>query len=177
MTSPASPPDTVYDALVLGAGGAGLMCALTAGQRARSVAVIDHAPTPGGKIIVSGGGRCNFTNLDTTAANYVSQNPHFAKSALSRFTPADFVAMVDRHGVAWHEKKLGQLFCDGTARQIVDLLVKECERAGVRLLMRHTIEAVERVEGGFRVLTDRPRARGRHRGPLPAEAERDGPGL
>ncbi len=161
MTSPASPPDTVYDALVLGAGGAGLMCALTAGQRARSVAVIDHAPTPGGKIIVSGGGRCNFTNLDTTAANYVSQNPHFAKSALSRFTPADFVAMVDRHGVAWHEKKLGQLFCDGTARQIVDLLVKECERAGVRLLMRHTIEAVERVEGGFRVLTDRGALSGR----------------
>ena len=137
------------------------MCALTAGQRGKAVAVLDHAASPGGKIVISGGGRCNFTNLDTSAANYVSQNPHFAKSALSRFTPADFIALVDKHGVAWHEKKLGQLFCDGTARQIVDLLVKECDAAGVTRLMKRRIARVEKTERGFRVHTDQGDVSGR----------------
>ena len=105
-----------YDAIVLGAGGAGLMCALTAGQRGRRVLVIDHMPEPGRKILISGGGRCNFTNVNTAAERFLSANPHFAKSALGRYAPADFIAMVDQHGIAWHEKTLGQLFCDGSAK-------------------------------------------------------------
>ena len=105
-----------FDAIVLGAGGAGLMCAAVAGQRGRRVVVLDHAPEPGRKILISGGGRCNFTNRDAAADRYLSANPHFAKSALGRYTAADFVALVERHGIAWHEKTLGQLFCDGSAR-------------------------------------------------------------
>ena len=105
-----------YDAIVVGAGAAGLMCAAVAGQRGRRVLVLDHAPEPGRKILISGGGRCNFTNLGTVPERFLSANAHFARSALARFTPADFVALVDRHGIAWHEKTLGQLFCDGSAR-------------------------------------------------------------
>ena len=115
---------SAYDAVVLGSGGAGLMCALTAAKRGRKVAVLDHAAKPGGKLIISGGGRCNFTNREVSADNFVSANPHFAKSALSRFTPEDFVAMVEAHGIAYHERKHGQLFCDGSAQQIIDMLVK-----------------------------------------------------
>ena len=116
-----------FDVIVLGAGGAGLMCAAVAGQRGKRVLLIDHADAPGKKILISGGGRCNFTNIHAGPANYLSANPHFAKSALSRYTPADFIALVDRYGIAWHEKTLGQLFCDGSARQIVALLLAECD--------------------------------------------------
>lgn len=122
-----------YDAIILGAGGAGLMCALTAGQRGRRVLVIDHASGPGKKILISGGGRCNFTNVNATAGHaterYLSANAHFAKSALGRYTPQDFVNLVKSHGIAFHEKTLGQLFCDGSARQIVAMLMDECDRA------------------------------------------------
>ena len=144
-----------HDVLILGAGGAGLMCALTAAGRGRDVVVLDHAQRPGGKIVISGGGRCNFTNRSVTAKNFVSQNPHFAKSALSRYTPADFIALVERHGIAYHERKHGQLFCDISAKLLVKMLVDECERAGVDLRMGHTIEAVERTDSGFCVRTQR----------------------
>jgi len=115
-----------YDVIILGAGAAGLMCAAVAGQRGLRVAVLERAERPGKKILISGGGRCNFTNLGAGPANYLSANPHFAKSALARYTPADFIALVERHGIAWHEKTLGQLFCDGSAKQIVQMLLDEC---------------------------------------------------
>jgi predicted Rossmann fold flavoprotein len=122
-----------YDAIILGAGGAGLMCALTAGQRGKRVLVIDHASGPGKKILISGGGRCNFTNVNATTAHaqerYLSANLHFAKSALGRFAPTDFIDMVRAHGIAFHEKTLGQLFCDGSAKQIVSMLMDECDAA------------------------------------------------
>ena len=120
-----------YDAVVIGACAAGLMCAITAGRRGRSVLVLDHANKVGKKILMSGGGRCNFTNLHCGPGNFISANPHFAKSALSRYTPADFVALVERHGVPYHEKKLGQLFCDRSSKDIVRILLAECDAAGV----------------------------------------------
>ncbi|MGB5076478.1 MAG: NAD(P)/FAD-dependent oxidoreductase [Sphingorhabdus sp.] len=120
---------TRYDAIILGAGGAGLMCALTAGQRGRRVLVIDHASGPGKKILISGGGRCNFTNVNAQADRYISVNPHFAKSALGRYRPQDFINLVNHHGIAHHEKTLGQLFCDGSARQIVEMLMDECDKS------------------------------------------------
>lgn len=123
--------NTLYDVIILGAGGAGMFCAAQAGQRGRRVALVDHNETPGRKILISGGGRCNFTNVRASAAQYLSQNPHFAKSALGRYSPADFIALVDSYGIAHHEKTLGQLFCDGSARQIVDMLVEECDKAAV----------------------------------------------
>ncbi len=122
-----------YDAIIIGAGAAGLYCAALAGQRGRKILLIDHNDTPGAKILISGGGRCNFTNLGATHENFISTNPHFAKSALSRHTPTDFIAMVDKHGIAWHEKTLGQLFCDGSAKQIVAMLLDECAAGGVDL--------------------------------------------
>ena len=122
-----------YDAIIIGAGAAGLYCAAIAGQRGRRVLLIDHNDTPGAKILISGGGRCNFTNIGATHENFISANPHFAKSALSRHTPADFIAVVDKHGIAWHEKTLGQLFCDGSAKQIVAMLLDECAAGGVDL--------------------------------------------
>ena len=121
--------NTEFDVIILGAGGAGMFCASHAGQRGRRVALIDHNDTPGRKILISGGGRCNFTNVRASAAQYLSQNPHFAKSALGRYSPADFIVLVDSYGIAHHEKTLGQLFCDGSARQIVDMLVEECDKA------------------------------------------------
>jgi predicted Rossmann fold flavoprotein len=122
-----------YDVIILGAGGAGLMCALTAGQRGRRVLVIDHATGPGKKVLISGGGRCNFTNVNATTVHaqerYLSANPHFSKSALGRYTPQDFIELVRSYGIAFHEKTLGQLFCDGSARQIVEMLMEECDRS------------------------------------------------
>lgn len=118
-----------YDAIILGAGAAGLMAAATAGQRGRRVLVVDHADAPGKKILISGGGRCNFTNIGTAPDRFLSANPHFAKSALGRYTAADFLALVEAHGIAWHEKTLGQLFCDGSARQVVEMLLDECDKA------------------------------------------------
>jgi predicted Rossmann fold flavoprotein len=140
-----------YDAIILGAGGAGLMCAATAGQRGRKVLVIDHADRPGKKILISGGGRCNFTNIHTAPDRYLSANPHFAKSALKRYTAADFVALVDRHRIAWHEKTLGQLFCDGSARQIVAMLMEECAKGAVRVALGQPIRDVGHADGRFRV--------------------------
>jgi predicted Rossmann fold flavoprotein len=123
-----------YDVIILGAGGAGLICAAGAGQRGRRVLVIDHADEPGKKILISGGGRCNFTNVNATSQNaserYISANPHFAKSALGRYSPQDFIDLVNAHGIAHHEKTLGQLFCDGSARQIVEMLMTECNKSG-----------------------------------------------
>jgi predicted Rossmann fold flavoprotein len=131
-----------YDAIVLGAGAAGLMCAAVAGQRGRRVLLVDHADEAGKKIVISGGGRCNFTNLHTAPDRYLSANPHFAKSALGRYTAADFVTLVERHGITWHEKTLGQLFCDGSARQIVAMLLGECEMGRVELALGSAIGEV-----------------------------------
>ncbi len=146
--------DASWDAIVLGAGAAGMMCALTAGQRGRRVLLADHADAPGRKILISGGGRCNFTNLHTAPDRYLSANPHFAKSALGRYTPRDFLALIERHGIAWHEKTLGQFFCDGSARQVVDMLAGECAAAGVTLSLGHAASAIEHGDGGFRVTID-----------------------
>ncbi|MHA1128907.1 MAG: NAD(P)/FAD-dependent oxidoreductase [Alphaproteobacteria bacterium] len=131
-----------YDAIILGAGAAGLMCALVAGQRGLRVLVLDHAEKAGKKILISGGGRCNFTNVNTTADKFISANPHFVKSALSRYTPADFIAMVERHNIAWHEKTLGQLFCDESAKQIVAMLLEECTRGNVEIGLGDSISDV-----------------------------------
>jgi predicted Rossmann fold flavoprotein len=145
--------DSNYDVAVIGAGAAGMMCAIRAGQRGRSVVVIDHAATAGEKIRISGGGRCNFTNIHAGPKNFLSANPHFAKSALARFTPQDFLAMVERHGIAWHEKTLGQLFCDDSAKLIIRMLTDEMRSAGVELQLRTTVDAVEQSATGFRIAT------------------------
>ena len=142
-----------HDVLVVGGGAAGLMCALTAGQRGRRVMVVEHANKVGKKILMSGGGRCNFTNTGTTPANFLSANPHFCKSALARYTPADFIGMVDRHRIAWHEKELGQLFCDVSSKLIVKMLVDECTAAGVRIETDCSVERVQHGDDGFRLHT------------------------
>ena len=139
-----------YDAIILGAGAAGMMCAAVAGQRGRRILLVDHAAEPGAKIVISGGGRCNFTNTGTAPDRFLSANPHFAKSALGRYTPTDFVALVERHGIAWHEKTLGQLFCDGSARQIVQMLRGECELGRVEYAFGEPAE-VGHDGAGFRV--------------------------
>jgi len=145
-----------FDVVVLGGGAAGLMCALTAGRRGKRVLVVEHANRVGKKILMSGGGRCNFTNTGTSPANFLSANPHFCKSALARYTPAHFVELVERHGIAYHEKELGQLFCDESSKLIVKMLLDECAAANVRI---ETACAVERVvhgdSGAFHVHTAR----------------------
>ncbi len=140
-----------FDAIVLGAGGAGMMCAAVAGQRGRRVLLIDHADAPGKKILISGGGRCNFTNIHAGPDNYLSANPHFAKSALRRYTPADFIALVDRYRIAWHEKALGQVFCDGSARQMVAMLLAECAAGGVTVKLGAAASEIDHADGRFRV--------------------------
>ena len=140
-----------FDVAVLGAGAAGMMCAIEAGRRGRSVIVLEHAAAPGEKIRISGGGRCNFTNLNSSPAEFLSANPSFCISALSRYRASDFVAMVDRHGIAFHEKTLGQLFCDGSSVQIINLLTSEMGKAGAELELGTAIEAVEKTDAGFRV--------------------------
>jgi predicted Rossmann fold flavoprotein len=122
-----------WDVIIIGAGAAGLFCAIEAGKRGRKVLVIEHADRVGKKIAISGGGRCNFTNTSVSADNFVSRNPHFCKSALARYTPADFIALVEKHGIAYHEKKLGQLFCDGSSQQIIGMLLRECDDASVEI--------------------------------------------
>ena len=145
---------TTHDAIVIGAGAAGLMAAITAGQRGLRVLVVDHANKVGKKILMSGGGRCNFTNTGTTPANYLSANPHFCKSALARYTPWHFIDLVDRHRIAWHEKTLGQLFCDVSSKLVVKMLLDECAAAGVEIRTHCAIESVEQADGGgFRVRT------------------------
>ncbi|WP_426689499.1 NAD(P)/FAD-dependent oxidoreductase [Rhodanobacter ginsengiterrae] len=143
------------DVLIIGAGAAGLMCAIAAGQRGRRVLVVDHANKVGKKILMSGGGRCNFTNLGVTPANYLSANPHFAKSALARYTPWDFIALVDKHRIAWHEKELGQLFCDESSKQIVRMLLDECAAAGVTVEASCGVQRVRKTPEGFSVHTAR----------------------
>lgn len=145
---------TQYDVVVLGAGAAGMMCAIEAGKRGRSVLVLDHADAAGEKIRISGGGRCNFTNMRTAPEHFLSDNPRFCISALRRYTPKDFVAMVERHGIAYHEKALGQLFCDGSAGQIIRMLLEEMEGYGVKLRLKSVIEAVEKTEEGYRVTVE-----------------------
>ncbi|HET9640200.1 MAG TPA: NAD(P)/FAD-dependent oxidoreductase [Allosphingosinicella sp.] len=140
-----------YDAIILGAGGAGLMCAAVAGGRGRRVLLVDHADAPGKKILISGGGRCNFTNLHAAPGRFLSLNPHFAVSALARYTPADFLGLVERHRIAWHEKTLGQLFCDGSARQIVAMLQDECDRGGVELALGHAVRDIAHNDARFRL--------------------------
>jgi predicted Rossmann fold flavoprotein len=142
-----------YDVIILGAGAAGLMCAMEAGRRGRRVAVLERAERIGKKILISGGGRCNFTNLHCRPENFISANPHFAKSALARYTPADFIVLVEKHGIAYHEKTLGQLFCDGSAQQIVTMLEQECRGVGIEILPNVKIESVERTaqKNGFAI--------------------------
>lgn len=133
-----------YDAIILGAGAAGLMCAIEAGRRGRRVAILEAAESPGKKILISGGGRCNFTNIHCRPENFLSANPHFAKSALARYTPQDFLALVHKHGIAYHEKTLGQLFCDHASRQILDMLLAECEAAAVKIYLGTCTHSIER---------------------------------
>lgn len=147
-----------YDVVILGAGAAGLMCAATAGLRGRRVLLVDHADKAGKKILISGGGRCNFTNLDITPECYISDNPHFAKSALGRFGPQDFIEMVEGYGIAYHEKTLGQLFCDGSAKQVLSMLLAQCQKANVEIALGQSVTAVEhgdtyRVSFGDRKVT------------------------
>ncbi|MEE9375965.1 MAG: NAD(P)/FAD-dependent oxidoreductase, partial [Rhizobiaceae bacterium] len=140
-----------YDAIILGAGGAGLMCASVAGQRGQRVLLIDHADEVGKKILISGGGRCNFTNAGTSAANFISANPHFAKSALGRYSAQDFIDLVERYEIEWHEKTLGQLFCDGSAKQIVEMLLEECKKGDVTISLGNRIENVSHSDGNFTI--------------------------
>jgi len=144
-----------YDAAVIGAGAAGMMCAATAGQRGLRVLLIDHAEKIGEKIRISGGGRCNFTNIGADHGDYLSANPEFARSALARYTPRDFLALVERHGIAWHEKTLGQLFCDESSRQIIEMLQAECKAGGVEWWQPCEVKAIQRADDGFRLETSR----------------------
>ena len=152
--NPPTGPLTQFDVLVLGGGAAGLMCAITAGRRGRSVLLLEHQERLGKKILISGGGRCNFTNLNAGPENYASSNPHYCKSALARYRPAEFIAMVERHGIAYHEKKLGQLFCDVSSRQIVELLEREARLAGVEIRLGCRVTAVENSAAGFSATTN-----------------------
>ncbi|MDF2901940.1 MAG: NAD(P)/FAD-dependent oxidoreductase [Phenylobacterium sp.] len=146
-----------FDVVVIGAGAAGMMCAIEAGKRGRKVLVIDHAAAPGEKIRISGGGRCNFTNIHAAPANFISANPHFCISALRRYTQKDFVAWVEREGIAYHEKTLGQLFCDDSAKQIIEMLTRAMRANGVELRLRTAVEKVEKTDDGFRLtLTQGP---------------------
>src|SRR5512140_3485725 len=135
-----------FDAIILGAGAAGLMCAIEAGKRGRKVVVLERAEKPGKKILISGGGRCNFTNLHCRPENFLSSNPHFAKSALARYTPQDFIALVEKHGIPYHEKTLGQLFCDRSAQDFLGMLEEECRRAKVEILSKQRITEIFRPD-------------------------------
>src|ERR1700728_2488978 len=142
-----------FDAIILGGSAAGLMCAIEAGKRSRRVAVLEHADRVGKKILISGGGRCNFTNLHCQPENFLSANPHFAKSALARFTPQDFIALVEKHSIPYHEKTLGQLFCDRSAHDILNLLLRECAEANAPVQLSTTIQSVTKTDAGFHIET------------------------
>jgi hypothetical protein len=142
------------DVVIIGAGAAGLMCALTAADRGRDVLLIEHANKAGKKILMSGGGRCNFTNIYTEPDNFFSQNPHFVKSALARYTQWDFIAMVSKHGVPYHEKKLGQLFCDNRSKDILEMLLEECRQGGVELRLNTAVQQIEKTEAGYLLNTE-----------------------
>ena len=141
------------EVVIIGAGAAGLMCAFSAAARGRKVMLIDHANKAGKKILMSGGGRCNFTNMYTEPGNFLSQNPHFCKSALARYTQWDFIAMVAKHGVPYHEKKLGQLFCDNKSSDILEMLLNECEQAGVSLHLDTSVQQIDKLDSGYRLQT------------------------
>src|ERR1700730_4176167 len=143
-----------FDVVIVGAGAAGLMCAITAGQRGRRVLLLEHLGQAGAKILISGGGRCNFTNLEVRPERFISANPHFCKSALSRYTQRNFIELVERHHIAYHEKTLGQLFCDGSAREIVTMLLADCAACRVDLRLGHIVTGISRAER-FRIDTDR----------------------
>jgi predicted Rossmann fold flavoprotein len=144
---------TEFDVVIVGAGAAGLMCAIVAGARGRRVLLLDHAAEPGRKILISGGGRCNFTNVDCAPDRFLSENPHFCRSALARYTPQDFIALVDKHRIAYHEKALGQLFCDGSAKFIVRMLLDECAASSVDLRLEHVISDITKPDR-FRIVTN-----------------------
>jgi predicted Rossmann fold flavoprotein len=154
MTQARNPHLNRYDVIILGAGAAGLMCAGVAGQRGRSVLLLEQSRQPAEKIRISGGGRCNFTNLHTNPGNFLSDNPRFCRSALSGYTQRDFIALVESYGIAWHEKTRGQLFCDGSSRQIIDMLLQECRKANAELRLGVRISAVSKGEDGFVVVSD-----------------------
>jgi predicted Rossmann fold flavoprotein len=154
MTQARKPESGFHDVIILGAGAAGLMCAAVAGARGRSALLLEQSRSPAEKIRISGGGRCNFTNLHTSPANFLSDNPHFCTSALSGYTQRDFIALVESYGIAWHEKTRGQLFCDGSSRQIVDMLLQECRKARAQLRLGVRIAAVSKTDSGFAVATD-----------------------
>ena len=135
-----------FDVIIVGAGAAGLMCAITAGARGKRVALLDHNIQVGAKILISGGGRCNFTNIGTTPQNFLSENPHFCRSALSRYTPPDFLALMAKHNITWHEKTLGQLFCDGSARQVVAMLLAECAASGVQVKLNTKVTDIRKSD-------------------------------
>jgi predicted Rossmann fold flavoprotein len=161
MTRDRNVPQSGYDVIMLGAGAAGLMCAAVAGRRGHQVLLLEQARNPGEKIRISGGGRCNFTNLHTSPANFLSDNPRFCHSALSGYTQRDFIALVESYGIAWHEKTRGQLFCDGSSRQIIDMLLEECRKARAQLRLAARISAVSKGENGFVVLSDQGEFRAR----------------
>ena len=142
-----------WDVIVIGGGAAGLFCAIEAGKRGRRVLVLEHSDRVGKKIAISGGGRCNFTNIHTNPENFLSANPHFCKSALAGYTPADFISLVEKHGIAYHEKKLGQMFCDGSSQQIIELLLRECQTAGVEICCGCQVMKVEKYDS-FRISTN-----------------------
>jgi predicted Rossmann fold flavoprotein len=154
MTQVRNPPPTGYDVIILGAGAAGLMCAAVAGRRGHQVLLLEQARDPGEKIRISGGGRCNFTNLHTSPANFLSDNPRFCHSALSGYTQRDFITLVETYGIAYHEKTRGQLFCDGSSRQIIDMLLEECRKARAQLRLAVRISAISKGENGFVVVSD-----------------------
>ncbi|MGB8606053.1 NAD(P)/FAD-dependent oxidoreductase [Bradyrhizobium sp.] len=159
MTQDRNPHLNFHDVIILGAGAAGLMCAAVAGQRGRKVLLLEQSRYPGEKIRISGGGRCNFTNLHTSPANFLSDNPRFCNSALNGYTQSDFIALVESYGIAYHEKTRGQLFCDGSSRQIIEMLLEECGKAGVQLRLGARVAAIAKNENGFAVVADQ----GEHR--------------
>ena len=154
MTQARKPESGFHDVIILGAGAAGLMCAAIAGARGRSVLLLEQSRSPAEKIRISGGGRCNFTNLHTSPANFLSNNPRFCTSALSGYTQRDFIALVESYGIAWHEKTRGQLFCDGSSRQIIDMLLQECRKANAQLRLGVRISAISKTDGGFAIVSD-----------------------
>jgi predicted Rossmann fold flavoprotein len=154
MTQDRNPHLNFHDVIILGAGAAGLMCAAVAGQRGRRVLVLEQSRHPGEKIRISGGGRCNFTNLHTSPANFLSDNPRFCNSALNGYTQSDFIALVESYGIAYHEKTRGQLFCDGSSRQIIEMLLEECGKASVQLRLGVRVAAIAKNENGFAVVAD-----------------------
>ncbi|MBL4588929.1 MAG: aminoacetone oxidase family FAD-binding enzyme, partial [Alphaproteobacteria bacterium] len=146
-----------HDVIIIGVGAAGLMCAIEAGKRGRSVLLLDHSKKVAEKIRISGGGRCNFTNIHTSPTNFLSQNKHFCKSALSGYTPQDFIALVEKHGIQYHEKTLGQQFCDDSAQNIIDMLLKECDDANVEISMQTIIDKVSYADDCYTVGTSKGR--------------------